>query len=228
MYRFKSLSFISFLTKTNLIFGQYHDVECSLFKKIMFHLYSFSLVTAITLYSLTYAPFTQYVFLPFLFFTISEFILNTFLSIFIKGNSLKKAYSLSKKLRNLIDLQHLTITRNFLSVRITLFLFHTLKIVSAFNYSFDNLAVFILLFATTSTFITYTSKLLIFDFLYQIVKQIRNKIEYKYATVNVIGKDRVQYKIDIIKKCIIAYSYTLDYFDSVCLEIQSWVMMLFH
>lgn len=213
-----SLKTIKKIINVRLLFGHYHDIQHS---KMFIKSYSI-IITLLLIYI---------VFLKFLdisnfstpsTYTTIEALLNNLVSILFQGRYLKKHYVLMENIKKKMNITKFSITY---PAYVCLFLsniMHSFFILHRLSYSITNYVIWAGIFVIISLCINCVTKFFIFDIVYQTMKLMRIKMQFNIF-VNVIGRDRISYKIQNIKTSMLMYQCLKEYIGNLDYEIQTWV-----
>lgn len=229
MYCLRSLSLFKKLMNSRLYFGHYHYPDYSNFVNNIFRL--FCIVYTIGIFftyfyiypgPLDFANNHTYT------YTIIEAILDNLLSLCLRGIYLKKLYALISKLQKMLRLRGIGVSRD---IYVSLFLCSSLRVYIVLNYSpflITDARTWIAGFAFVSLCINYVSKIVVFDIVYQYMRVIRIQFEFKHMYINIIGQERVRYRIENIKTCLSVYNELVYFMKNMDVEVQAWVRFFYY
>lgn len=69
-------------------------------------------------------------------------------------------------------------------------------------------------------------KFIMFHILYQRMRLLRKSFEGRFVIVNIIGREKINYRINNIKKCLFVYDDIIQHFSRIDLHLQLWVNIL--
>lgn len=159
-------------------------------------------------------------------YNLLEILVNCAMALVFKSKYIQKTINLLKLSSELLEITTISVPW-----KISVYLVLTLcfRLYSFFVYTeveFPSLPYFVALALITSSYINYNANILVFIVVRHQMKLLRQKFDFKYMAVNVIGRERCDYKINNIKKCLDIYKILLTSVVNMDYQIEIWVSSL--
>ena len=225
MYYFHSLSNFRRIMNIRLYFGHYHFPQYSTFTNNIFRLYcAFYTAFIIFIYFYIFPSPLDFFYSHISYtYTMVEALFDNLLSLILRGKYLKLLYDFINQTQDMLNIKGFGVSRG---IYLSLFLCSSLRVyivLSKSPFLLSDFRSWIVAFAYLSLCVNYVSKIVVFDVIYHRLKVIRIKFEFKYVCINMIGKERVKYRINNIKSCLSVYQELIYFINNMEIEMQAWV-----
>ena len=210
-----------------LIFGYSIDFGTSKYILVLCSCYCFTfLLTYISTYVLVFVQNTELRNID--NYNAIEVVVNCTAALIFKSKYVKKYIALLSKSGDLLQTKTISVPW-----KIMLYLFFTFCL-RIYNFSiqtkftFPSVSYFIALTLIISFFVNYNSKLFVLNVIHHQIRCLRRKFDTKFMMLNIIGKERRDYKISNMKTCLVVYDMLITSVEEMDYEIETWVNALFH
>lgn len=215
-----SLKTFKNVINSRLLFGHYHNSQ---YLNSLMRLYCIAFIfNLVVMYFLLFSEplnFGKYYTFPMV-----EVITHTLVSVIFQGRYVKKMYILVEKSQKILNITKISISYLVYVCLVVIFTLRFYFLLNFSTYPVTDIRFWTCVIALTSYFINHMTKVVVFDIIYQTMKQIRNNLQFRYVFINVIGRERVNYRIQNIKNNLCMYKHLASFMVDIDYELQAWVI----